>query len=532
MKSKVSLIMLAGLIAVSGSLFAGANRQAGSSAGGETNLKAVFASHQLTKDITTMQWLKDFQRAAGVSVEWEQASAGWGEKKAALFASGDIPDLLFNATATSDYAVYSGLFEELAPLIEANAPNVKKMFAEDPKLRFFVTQLDGKIYSLPAYFYRDVPVVGPMFINKAWLDRAGKQVPTTWAELKDVLIAFRDQDVNGNGDRNDEIPLDSLPMGGSFSFTALLGSLGVPLSSYYGNGYFVEDGKVKNWYVDERYKVFISFLRELYAENLINKEMVTQDYSQYQSLARGNGDTAKVGVSWGWTLGDRFGDQLAPQYVVMAPLKYTAASPAPFYSYDLDGLVYGNANAVALSARSRNKAAAMRFVDVFYDPVNSAQVMWGGINDVDKGIRQNADGSYAVLPPHDPSMNAGVWKWTNSWADNGAFYIPKSFKITIDDDQLAAVDSRRPYQEQLNLYDERTNVYPSTFLKFSDDDTRTLAMIETNVGQFTAQWAQWMSGQGNIDADWNVYVKSINDAGLPQALAIRQRAYDSYIQSR
>ena len=47
-----------------------------------------------------------------------------------------------------------------------------------------------------------------MFINKTWLDNLGLEVPTTLGELKDVLIAFRDNDANGNGDTTDEIPLD------------------------------------------------------------------------------------------------------------------------------------------------------------------------------------------------------------------------------------------------------------------------------------------------------------------------------------
>lgn len=44
-------------------------------------------------------------------------------------------------------------------------------------------------------------------INKVWLDKLGLEVPTTLAELKEVLIAFRDGDPNGNGIQ-DEIPMD------------------------------------------------------------------------------------------------------------------------------------------------------------------------------------------------------------------------------------------------------------------------------------------------------------------------------------
>ena len=46
-----------------------------------------------------------------------------------------------------------------------------------------------------------------MWINKAWLDRVGMEVPQTTEEFKEVLRAFKEQDANGNGDPNDEIPL-------------------------------------------------------------------------------------------------------------------------------------------------------------------------------------------------------------------------------------------------------------------------------------------------------------------------------------
>ena len=46
-----------------------------------------------------------------------------------------------------------------------------------------------------------------MMINKAWLDKLGLQVPTTWDELENVLKAFKTQDPNGNG-QADEIPMN------------------------------------------------------------------------------------------------------------------------------------------------------------------------------------------------------------------------------------------------------------------------------------------------------------------------------------
>ena len=45
------------------------------------------------------------------------------------------------------------------------------------------------------------------WINQTWLDNLGLKAPATLDELYDVLVAFRDQDADGNGDPSDEIPL-------------------------------------------------------------------------------------------------------------------------------------------------------------------------------------------------------------------------------------------------------------------------------------------------------------------------------------
>jgi putative aldouronate transport system substrate-binding protein len=358
-----------------------------------------------------------------------------------------------------------------------------------------------------------------MFINKQWLDRVGKKVPTTWEELKDVLIAFRDQDANGNGNKSDEIPMDFTPMGDGFSPHNLLGSLGLPVSNGGGGGYFAENGQVKNYFVDDRFRTLVVFLRDLYAEGLINRESVTQDYSQFQSLARGSGDVARVGFTFGFEPGDRVGEQLMSQYISVPPLKHTASYSGPVY-YSSDSQVQNfAANKLSMSAKNKNKEASMKFFDLFYDPVTSIQAYWGGIRD--GNITANADGSYTVMP------TAG---WANGFMDNGAFYIADYLNITNGNSEAIA-ETRLPYLEQLKLYDSKTNLYPTgDFLKYNDSDIQTLALNQANIDNLTSRWAIWMVGQGNIESDWNGYVQSVLNSGLRQNLEIRQKVYGEYVK--
>ena len=170
------------------------------------------------------------------------------------------------------------------------APNVQNMFNEKPDTKVIATQSDGKIYGLPKYQRFWPATASRQFINQQWLDQLGLSMPTTWDELYEVLVAFKEKDANGNGDPNDEIPMDwPGGIGGYFNPAVLLGSMGITLTDGSGQGYFVEDGQVKNFLTDERYKTMVVFLNKLYKAGLINPEVFTHDYTKFQSIARGKG---------------------------------------------------------------------------------------------------------------------------------------------------------------------------------------------------------------------------------------------------
>lgn len=79
-----------------------------------------------------------------MDVEWEQVYTDWETVKSTRFVSGDIPDLLFNATIDSDYTTYHGLFQDLTDLIEKDAPNIQSMFLEEPNTKVLVTTKEGQ----------------------------------------------------------------------------------------------------------------------------------------------------------------------------------------------------------------------------------------------------------------------------------------------------------------------------------------------------------------------------------------------------
>ena len=110
MKKKAVSMLLAGVMVVS--MLAGCGKGGSSepekTADGKTKLKALFVSHSATQDVEDMKWVQELEEEAGVEIEWEQIRQDWETVKSTRFASGDIPDLLFNATNAADYTKYTG----------------------------------------------------------------------------------------------------------------------------------------------------------------------------------------------------------------------------------------------------------------------------------------------------------------------------------------------------------------------------------------------------------------------------------------
>ena len=534
---KLIAVLLSSVMAVS--TFAGLGTTA--SAEEKVPLTALFCSHPLTQDIADMEWVAEVEEEAGVDVTWEQIRADWEQVKATRFASGDIPDILICAAASTDFQTYKGLFLDLTDYIsEELTPNIYAMFEEEPDTKVLATSGDGGMYSIPKFQGKWPSTNTVLFINQTWLDNVGKEVPTTLSELKDVLMAFKEQDANGNGDPNDEIPLDYNAYGGNmawfnsaYSLTSLIGSMGIQTTGPINGGYFLEDNTVKFYATDERYKLFMEYLADLYANGLINTNAITNDYSAFQSLSRGNeaGD-AVVGCVFGWEETDKFGNNLASQYVPVPALDYDIDCEPGTYDTrwrdDYSELNFADCR-VVIKASCADPEAALRFVDRFYDQTHSVESLFGGVTD--GCIEQTGDNSYKVLPPQDPDTDPGTWKWTSTFADNGPMYIRRATEIEMAQDMQNALNEREVYADTLAKASV-SDKYPRMFLKFSAEDENFLALTDANINNIVDnQWALWLTGDADIESTWDSYVESVNGAGLQDCLNIRQAAFDAYLES-
>ena len=245
------------------------------------------------EDMDTNEQTLMYEELTNVHVNWTVVNTSDAvQQKNLSLASMQYPDIYlcqFDTDLVSD-AIDQGIFIPLEDLIEQYAPNIRKVLEECPEVRELITAPDGHIYTL---FREDdmsqqLPF-GKLWAFQPWLQKyeeaTGKGEPATLEEFRAMLEYYRDNDMNGNGDATDEIPLmgtyawahqGSDPMYwvmNAFTFTPYNEELA------YGDGEtvtFAFDG--------DGFREGLKYGRELVKDGLLSDLTYTQDLNQYRAV--------------------------------------------------------------------------------------------------------------------------------------------------------------------------------------------------------------------------------------------------------
>jgi putative aldouronate transport system substrate-binding protein len=316
------------------------------------------------KDMPVFQ---DYEKMSNVQVEFIEAPTdGFPEKKNLLFASNELPDVMYRSGLTPLEAIRYGTGGQLIPLeklIEAYAPNFKKLMETYPEIRSAITTPEGHIYALPGIVSVNSARTDKKWMNQAWLKKLNLKEPETTDELYEVLKAFRDKDPNGNG-KQDELPMTA--RNGLAIVPIMAGSFGLDFQLGYNIN--LENDKVNLWMGSDRNKELLMYLNKLYSEKLLDQELFTQKEAQYLTK-QGTGNT---GFFFDQTNNPMLDGKVQDQYVGIAPPKgphgdrLQLAAPVP-----------RDFGAFAITSVNKNPEATMRWVDYFFGDEGSTMLRFG-----------------------------------------------------------------------------------------------------------------------------------------------------------
>ena len=283
--------------------------------------------------------------------------ASYGDRVKMLVATGDMTDLVhFGADVDAQKWAEEGLLLELTDLID-QYPNMSANHSKEQRgdCDFFG---DGRVWGLPRANSYDL---WGFLINKAWLDKVGKKVPTTIAEFVEVCRAFTFDDPDGNG-VDDTFGVSfgadaNSPDSGVWHLQNDFVSMAYSISSWH-HGMPDADGSAKLRPLKAGYGDYMQLLRSLYEEGIIDREFITHKGSFDGEEKFFQGRSGMFGIS-----GKNYTNKLEQygvnpdDYVYCAPLVLNAGD-RPQYAMPPSAWM-----AYYVNANSENADTVLRLLD-------------------------------------------------------------------------------------------------------------------------------------------------------------------------
>lgn len=455
----------------------------------------------------------EIKELTNVEIEWELAEvATWAEKRMLLLAREEMPDVLLGMDYNdAEYLnmIDAGQVIAIDEYLEY-APNFCEVLENTPGMREALTAEDGHIYAFP---YCDGGSMEKAYqsnityINQDWLDTLKLETPKTTDELKDVLVAFVNNDPNGNGIK-DEVGITTVG-----DFEQWFGCFGIlPTNNLIGvKNLTMMDGEVVYAPARDEYRKGLDWLHELWEAGAIDPEAFTQDNSMRNAKMKAETRVAGVFSGWRGTIWRLNNEDTT--YSVLPQM----VGPDGDHLY-LQRIPTINSRAGALITKDcENIEMAVRWVDTLIDDKYSYQFL----SDLREGFHFEFVGEgqpvkeLTPVDTKDPYQEKLVdikficcdWR-----AD--AYAIVSDDPLNVDNERKAANEYYKDsYQDEW---------YPNIFMSRSELEivSPINADLISYMNQFMANWII----NGGDDAAWDAHLKQLDKLGLQDWLAVYEGA--------
>lgn len=476
-------------------------------------------------------------------------STSWNEKKTVMLATGDYPDVFFGQSfSAAEMQKYGkqGIFIPLNNLITKYGDTIKKMVDQQPAAWAAATCPDGNIYGLPSIVLSvsttTMTYVRP-YVNQKWMNKVGVVRPVTLDDYYQLLIKFRDNDLDGDGDTKDEIPFTGTWNVVTYNPRSMfLNAYGYATNGALNNNIAVFKGETVYMPLTSRYKEYLVYMNKLFTEGLMDPDLFTQDATQINA----KGNLGRIG-SIQCTQGHPF---------TFDPVNYedyTAIALA--YDKDSKPVIYQNEmyaiGKYEITDKCKYPEAAMRWANMFYLPEVGYNMVYGpetGSAEDTKGIGSitnvNAAGEFVSFTyPKWDAQKMTLWEFYASEKpinSNFGFGMDSSYNLdllkkgrakTYEEsvlwhqgmlltDNLAS----RPnvwgrYSVLMNLTKNITFGYPTVYL--SDTDQKYIDEYKTPLEDYVSNMeAKFITGAIPIASKYDEFIAEIKKLGAEKYLDI------------
>lgn len=495
----------------------------------KTTLKVLIAENSNVEDYETNRMTQLIEEYGNFDLEFTVLPTAEFKTKVNLMAIGgeELPDIIITNSSCrfSDTEVYNlALSGAIVPLTEYydNAYFIKESIERTGTDYLpMITSPDGEIYGVASY-NQSISNENPskMWVYQPWLDALNLEVPTTTEEFYQMLKAFKDKDPNGNG-LNDEMPLVYYNSSAIYWFMYLMNPF--TYTGMNSTDWLVveEDGSLSVSYNKEEYREGLRYLKKLVDEDLFSPLSFTQDSAAFKALLANEetivGAFAKAGPS------DLPADDIRrTEYVAIPPL--TGDNGTSYAMYQ-PGVPYID---FVVTRDCENPEAAFKLGDLLVNEEFSIMTRWG-----EKGIDwlEPSAGDVSLYDEigYGPSL-VEVLPWgqlqNQHWAGTGPYVRQYSISAGVvwGGDTL---DTAPAIAKGQILYMGHNPENVVAKLIYTSEESEQISEIQATLKSYTAECrSAFLTGNMDIEADWDTYIGQLETIGLSSFLEVAQAAYD------
>ncbi len=494
------------------------------------------------EDYETNLMTVEAEEALGLDIEFMVIpSADYSTKLNLMINSGEtLPDIMVgpNVLAWSSDGVIIPLDEyyEKPEL----CPNITRFIEEEGvDVVSLIRQVDGHVYGNPWYSGAVGGVWEKLWVYEPWLKAIGKDVPQTTEEFYEVCKLIAATDLNGNG-KKDEIALlgaSSNPSNRKWTY----GWFAMLMSPYvyaYDTRYLVADnGNLKFAFETEEWKEGLKYIKKFFDDGLIPAEALLYNEDQVDAL-----NYAEEQVVFSFVNNQYRGSNLERGDGFVAITALEGPSGLKQSSYMINSAGTG----AAISADCKNPEAAFILLDYWSGEKYGIMQRFGeeGVNwdywenarvEDRSAYRTNASGYDFSIYTYD---DAGYWRGETP---QNASFMQTGFLLRADDivggwakekdagtPELVlslSIETKRyaAEAEALTLQPEEA----VERLLLSVDEEKNIGESWTDLlGYVEEMKAAFLTGEKDIDAEWDGYLSELKAIGSEEILKVYQTGYD------
>ena len=460
-----------------------------------------------------------FQAAAerlGVELEFvHPTTGGEADQFNLMIGSGKYPDIIVWEFSTAAMGlselIDSGILIDMDGLIRQYAPNYLKVLERDPSYPKEVRSDEGK-YQAFYTFNVSIPLSsGPVF-REDLLAKYGLELPKTVDEWTNVMTTLKEKDPNVS------YPLTaSKSYVGEVWFRELLPAYNTRTEFCLG-----DNGQVVYGPATENFKAYLAKLAEWYNAGLIDPEFMSNDNKALNAkIADGTSAVATMAIGSGIRSITENTRPNNPDFKLTG-VAWPVLNAGDTSSYVLEGGVAHTSVQAAITSSCADPVLATQVLDYFYSEEGGNLISWGIEGEsytVENGKKTFTD--KIMNSPDGRSASEAILDYA----------LPVyGFVNAMDNDAYIQMNITLPEQgEARTLWQSLDSGANLPKLVVAQEDAYEYRMILNEVKTYVQEmYIKFITGQANLDSDWDTYMNTLNGMDLPYATECMQKAYNAY----